>query len=474
MFTLTDILQGNEGMLKLHSMATPDAAQVFPFAHHDSRQIGKGDLFIAIKGARVDGHRFIPDVARAGAGAALCVEPAGDVPPDFLQIVAPDVINALHGTARERAARQRNTIFIGITGSNGKTSTKEAVAAVLSRSAPTLKTFASYNNEIGYPLTLLGLEEQHRYAVLEMGAQWVGELAWLCNTIARPNWSLITNVGAAHLEYFGSQERVALAKGELVEALTADGIAILNYDDANVRGMSAKTQARILYYGLSEEAEVRGSDLQWDELRGHSLALNYGGRMRRVQLHLPGRHGVMIALAAAAAGYAAEMPFDEVCAGLETLVPAKGRCEIKAGPNGSTLIDDTYNANRQSIIAITRAMRATTIAPGGKRWAVLGDMLELGEFSRAEHMTSGVLLAGNIDYLLAIGTEARYFIEGAIQAGMPQSHTFYFKADLEQQEQLEAAKHAAAELLKQRVQSEDLVLLKGSRGMCIETMLAML
>src|SRR5229473_3049759 len=141
MFTLNDILTGNEGKMSLRSEITPDAAQIFPFAHHDSRQIGKGDLFIAIKGARVDGHRFIPDVARAGAGAALCVEPAGDVPPDFLQIVVPDVVIALHNTARERAARQRNTIFIGITGSNGKTSTKEAVAAVLSHSAPTLKTF---------------------------------------------------------------------------------------------------------------------------------------------------------------------------------------------------------------------------------------------------------------------------------------------------------------------------------------------
>src|SRR5207237_1916464 len=128
---------------------------------------------------------------------------------------------------------------------------------------------------------------------------------------------------------------------------------------------------------------------------------------------------VSTALAAAAAGYAAEMPLDEVCAALETLVPGKGRCEIEPGPNGSTLIDDTYNANRQSIVAITRAMRATTIAPGGKRWAVLGDILELGEFSQAEHMASGAFLAGNIDYLLAIGTEARYYIEGAIQAVMP-------------------------------------------------------
>lgn len=474
MFTLNDILQGNEGMVRLHSAVPYDPAQVFPCAQHDSRLIGQGDLFIAIRGARVDGHRFIPDVARAGAGAALCVEPADDVPADFLQIVAPDVVQALHRTARVRAARQRGTIFIGITGSNGKTSTKEAVAAVLERSAPTLKTFASYNNEIGYPLTLLRLEEQHRYAVLEMGAQWVGELAWLCNTIARPHWSLITNVGAAHLEYFGSQERVVLAKSELVEALTADGIAMLNYDDPNVRAMRSKTSARVLCYGLSEEAEVRGSDLQGDELRGYSFTLNYGEQARRVQLHLPGQHGVMIALAAAAAGYAAQMSLDEVCTALEALAPAKGRGEIKAGPNGSTLIDDTYNANRQSILAITHAMAATPLVAGGKRWAVLGDIFELGEYAREEHLATGASLVGNIDYLLAIGDQARYFIEGATQAGMPQSHTFYFEADPEHPAQLEAAKRAAADLLRQRVRSADLVLLKGSRGMQIDTMLAML
>src|SRR5581483_9704887 len=203
MFTLDDILQGNTNGVRIHSNAPSDPQLVFRSAHHDSRQIEPGDLFIAIKGAKVDGHRFIHAVARAGALGALCTEPAEDVPPGFLQIIVPDVVAALHATARVRTARQQNTTLIGITGSNGKTSTKEAVAAVLSRKAPTLKTQASYNNEIGYPLTLLRLEPQHRYAVLEMGAQRVGELAWLC-TIATPNWSLITTVGSSHLEYFGS------------------------------------------------------------------------------------------------------------------------------------------------------------------------------------------------------------------------------------------------------------------------------
>src|SRR5581483_2007865 len=187
----------------------------------------------------------------AGAGAVLCTEPSENIAPKFLQIVVPDVVQALHATARARARRQQNTTLIGITGSNGKTSTKEAVAAVLSHRAPTLKTQASYNNEIGYPLTLLRLEPQHRYAVLEMGAQRVGELTWLCNNIATPDWSMVTSVGTAHLEFFGSPERIIIAKTELVQALGPQGIALLNYDDVNVRGMSAHTQARVLFYGRS-------------------------------------------------------------------------------------------------------------------------------------------------------------------------------------------------------------------------------
>ncbi len=474
MFTLQDILQGNQNNLRLQSFVEPYHAMTFHAAQHDSRLIERDDLYVAIKGAHVDGHQFIPTVARAGAAAALCTEPSDDVPSNFLQIVVPDTIAALHSTAHVRAARQQNTTFIGITGSNGKTSTKEAAAVVLGHKAPTLKTFASYNNEIGYPLTLLRLEPQHRYAVLEMGAQWVGELAWLSNTIARPDWSIITNVGAAHLEYFGSQDRVVIAKSELVQVLTPQGIAILNYDDPNVRGMAAKTEARVLYYGLGEEAEVRGSDIAGETLRGRSFTLHYHGRQERVQLHIPGTHGVIVALAAAAAGCAAEMQLDDICSALESLFPAKGRGEIKAGPNGSILIDDTYNANRQSIVAIIQAMQATELPPGGKRWAVLGDIFELGRYARSEHRISGEALAGKVDYLIAVGDQARYYLEGAILNGMPSDHIYYFPADVEDEAELAAAKGAAAEVLRQNVQAQDLVLLKGSRGMRMETILEML
>jgi UDP-N-acetylmuramoyl-tripeptide--D-alanyl-D-alanine ligase len=474
MFTLNDILQGNEDNVYLQSSEVPDPNQVFPSAQHDSRQVSRGDLFIAIKGAQVNGHRYISQAAQAGAKAALCNQPANDVPPDFLQIIVPDVIHALHSTARVRTQRQQNTLLIGITGSNGKTSTKDAAAAILNRVAPTLKTFASYNNEIGYPLTLLRLEPEHRYAVVEMGAQWVGELTWLCETIARPNWSIITNIGAAHLEYFGTQERVSVAKSELVQALTAEGIAILNYDDVYVRSMGAKTKARILYYGLSQEADVRGSDIQGDTLRGLSFTLHYAGQMKRVHLHLPGVHGVMIALAAASVGCAARMNFDEICVALENLLPAKGRGEIKPGPNDSTLIDDTYNANRQSIVAMIAAMRTTELSASGKRWVVLGDIFELGQYAPEEHIACGKELVGTIDYLVAIGDQARFYVEGAKQVGMLEKNIHYFRADVENATELESAKQAAANLLKRKLHGEDLVLLKGSRGMRMETMLHML
>jgi len=474
MFTLNDILQSNEGNFHLHSTVTPNLALEFPAAQHDSRSVGRGDLFIAIKGEHVDGHSYIPQVAQAGTGAVLCTTPSEAVPPEFLQIVVPDVVKALHATARTRTQRQQNTTLIGITGSNGKTSTKEAVAAVLSRQAPTLKTYASYNNEIGYPLTLLRLEPQHRYAVLEMGAQWVGELTWLSNTIACPHWSIITNVGAAHLGYFGSQERVISAKSELVQVLSQGGIAILNYDDPNVRAMSEKTQAHILSFGMSQDTIVCGDNPGGDTLRGRSFTLHFHNQHVPIQLKLPGEHGITIALAAAAVGCAAHIPLDEIRATLEALAPAKGRGEIKPGPNGSTLIDDTYNANRQSIVAITQAMHAAAIAPGGKRWAVLGDIFELGQYARAEHRLSGEALVGVVDYLVAVGDEARYFVEGAIRSGMPADNVYYYDADVENAPELDAAKQEAAALLQREVKQDDMVLIKGSRGMRMETMLTLL
>ncbi|GHO65207.1 UDP-N-acetylmuramoyl-tripeptide--D-alanyl-D-alanine ligase [Ktedonobacter sp. SOSP1-52] len=475
MFELQDVMSGNQENLSIHGSLAGSKKHVFYNAQHDNRQCRQNDLFVAITGARVDGHSFIPAIARAGVTGALCTTPSEDVPDSFLQLVVPDVVKALQATARARVQRQPGTIKIGITGSSGKTTTKEAIAAVLGSVAPTLKTYASYNNELGYPLTLLRLEAEHRYAVLEMGAEWVGELRGLCETIACPDWSVITTVGAAHLKHFGSLENVAIAKSELVQVLSPEGIALLNYDDPVVRAMKEKTQARVIYYGQGDGAMVRGLHVEERGLLGSRFTLCIEDEEAPVQLRLPGSHGITTALAAAAVGYAANIPLENIRESLENLSSVQGRGEIKAsaGPNGSTLVDDTYNSIRQSIIAMTQAMQATPLVPLGKRWAVLGELLEQGEHTMDEHIVSGLALAGKIDYLVVLGDFARYFAEGAMQAGMPAEHIYVFSVDPANVSEVEDGKRAVVQLLKERVHPEDLVLVKGSRGMRMETMLSM-
>src|SRR5260370_21118931 len=418
MFSLGDIMQSNDGKIFLRSNVSPDPDVHFRSAQHDSRQIGPGDLFVAIKWERVDGHTFIPAVAQAGALGVLCSEPVNDVPPHFLQFVVPDVIEALVAMARMRVKRQEGTTMIGITGSNGKTTTKEAVAAVLGQHAQTLKTYASYNNELGLPVTILGLEPQHRYAVLEMGVERRGELAWLCS-IVRPDWSIVTSVGSAHLRTFGGLEGVAIAKSELVEALHPDGVAILNYDDQRVRAMKQKTQARVLYYGLEDGAEVRASAIAGDALYWHSFMLSYHGVNIRIQLQLPGKHGIYTALAAASTGFLAGVSPEVLCTALGSVSTVKGRGQIKRGPNGSKLINDSYNANRHSMLAGIEVIYRAKLTKGGRRWAILGDMLNLEPYAREEHYLTGQALGGKVDYLVAIGDQARYYAEGAREAGMP-------------------------------------------------------
>ncbi len=476
MFSIGDLLQGNQGHISIEGIASPPPDLFFRSAQHDSRQCGVGDLYIALKGARVDGHRFIPDVVRTGAVGALCTTPYSEAPPGFFQFVVPDVVKAIQATARVRAQRQPETIKIGITGSSGKTTAKEAIAAVLSGVAPTLSTYASYNNEVGYPLTLLRLEAEQRYAVLEMGAEWVGELRGLCETIARPDWSVITTVGAAHLKHFGSRENVAIAKSELVQVLSEEGIALLNYDDPVVRAMKGKTRARVISYGRDSQADVCATALQEHGLFGTHFTLRIEQREIQVKLALPGAHGVTTALAAAAVGYAADVPLATIRDVLETLTAVKGRGEVKpgAGPNGSTLIDDTYNSIQEAIITMTRALRATPLPATGKRWVVLGELLEQGDSTQEEHYASGKALSGTCDYLVAIGDYARYFVAGAQEVGMPAEHTYYFPANPAQEAEVEEAKRAAVALLKQKVTPDDLVLIKGSRGMRMETVVSIL
>jgi UDP-N-acetylmuramoyl-tripeptide--D-alanyl-D-alanine ligase len=443
----------------------PELPESFSGAAVDSRLVRPGELFVALRGTQTDGHRFIPQAIAAGASAVLCAAPyqpsEGSSTP---HLIVADPLATLQDLARARLERQPGVTVVGITGSSGKTSTKEAVAALLERLAPTLKTHASFNTETGLPLTVLGLEPEHRYAVLEMGAQWVGEIAMLCR-IARPRIGLVTAVGPAHLQYFGSIEAVERAKGELVQALPADGLAVLNADDARVRRMAGKTSARVLTFGRAQTADVRALRPTGAPLLGLSFTLAYRGEEQRIQLHIPGTYAIYTALAAAAIALECGLPLREVARGLRELRAPKRRGEIKPGVNGSQVVDDSYNANRQSVAGALELLRSVVMTPGQRRWAVLGDMLELGAHAAAEHALVGTAAAASADELVAVGEEARHVARAARDAGMSAEHIHLFPADPEDAAQLSAAHDAAAALLREQLRPGDVVLVKGSLGM---------
>ncbi|HKS71409.1 MAG TPA: UDP-N-acetylmuramoyl-tripeptide--D-alanyl-D-alanine ligase, partial [Ktedonobacterales bacterium] len=295
----------------------------------DSRAVRPGEMFVALKGEQADGYDYIPQATEAGAAAILCSRPhdeatARGVP----QIVVADPLAALQRLAGKRLRRQPDTRVIAITGSNGKTSVKEATAALLQHLAPTLKTEGNLNTETGLPLTLLRLLPEQRFAVLEMGAQWVGEITALCR-IAPPDIAVCTVVGPEHLEFFGSLENVAEGESEAIAALSREGVAVLNHDDPVVRGMAARTQACVMTYGRRSGAQVRALRVWGDPLTGLRFTLAHRGRQVRVALLVPGAHAVTTALAASAVAIACSMDLERIAAGLGELRPVKRRGEVK-------------------------------------------------------------------------------------------------------------------------------------------------
>jgi UDP-N-acetylmuramoyl-tripeptide--D-alanyl-D-alanine ligase len=441
----------------------------------DSRAMQRGELFVALRGERTDGHRFIAAAVRAGAAAVLCARPDQDaLARGVPQVVVPDPLDVLQRLAREHLRRQPATTVIAITGSNGKTSVKDATASLLHHLAPTLKTAGNLNTETGLPLTLLRLSPEHRFAVLEMGAQWVGEITGLCR-IAPPDIAVVTVVGPEHLEFFGSLANVAEGESEAVAALSADGIAILNDDDKAVRAMAKRTRARVLTYGHRPAADVRALRASGDPLRGLRFTLAYAGQQIRVRLNIPGAHAVTTALAAAAVALSRGMTLQAVAAGLGEIRPAKRRGEIKPGLNGATLVDDSYNANRQSAEAAVALLQGARVPAGGRRWFVFGDMLELGTFARAEHAAVGsAAAAGAVDELVLVGTDVRATAEAAIQAGMPASQIHFFPASLTDAAELTTARRQAAAAVRASLRAGDLVLVKGSLGVGMDAIVAAL
>ena len=437
----------------------------FEGAAVDSRAVRLGELFVALKGEQTDGWRYIPQAIAAGAAAVLCARPhdeafARAVP----QLVVADPLDALQRLARDRLREQPDTCVIAITGSNGKTSVKEATAALLQHLAPTLKTEGNLNTETGLPLTLLRLLPEQRYAVLEMGAQWVGEITALCR-VAPPQIAVCTVVGPEHLEFFGSLEGVAEGESEAIAALPPEGVAILNDDDPVVRKMARRTRARVLTFGRRPQARVRALRVWGDPLTGLRFTLAYGGRSVRVALRIPGIHAVTTALAASAVALACGMDLERIAAGLGELRPVKRRGEVKPAVNGAMLVDDSYNANRQSAVAAVELLKGAKVPEGGRRWLVFGDMLELGAYAHDEHAAVGAAAAAaRLDALVLVGSEVAATAEAAVQAGLPADRVHLFAASLADRTALAAARQAAAALVRDALRPGDVVLVKGSLG----------
>lgn len=365
----------------------------------DSREVTAGALFAAIEGARRDGHDFAPAAQAAGAVAVL-----GSRPVDGPCVVVNDVVAALArlaGLVRDRLS----PVVIGLTGSVGKTTTKDLLAQVLERAAPTVATSRSFNNEIGLPLTILRADRQTRYLVLEMGAARPGDITHLVRT-GRPQIGMVLNVGPAHVLTMGGIDAVATTKAEMVRDLPAaaeGGLALLNADDERVAAMARNTSAAVRFYGTGTDAAVRAGNVTLDAAGRASFTLHTPGARAPVRLRLPGEHQVANALAAACAADAVGVPAMRIAAALSDAVPrSPGRFEIRERPDGVTVIDDAYNANPASTQAAIRTL--ATMAAGRRAIAVLGEMMHQAEGTVRHHEAIGALAGAlGIDVLVAVG-----------------------------------------------------------------------
>jgi UDP-N-acetylmuramoyl-tripeptide--D-alanyl-D-alanine ligase len=374
----------------------------------DSRRAGPGGLFAAVVGERADGHDFAPAAVAAGAVAVLATRPA-PVP----SVLVADVPAALAALAAFVADSLPAVTIAGITGSSGKTTTKDLAAQLIERLGPTIAPAGSFNNEFGHPLTVLRADASTEYLVLELSARGPGHIAYLCG-IAPPRYGAVLNVGHAHAGEFGGLDQVAQAKGELVEALPADGVAILNADDPRVLAMAARATARVITFGVRDRAaSVRAADVRLDDLGRPSFTLLTPEGPAPVTLRLHGAHIVPNALAAAAlAGELGLSPAD-IAEGLSAAVArSRWRMEVHRRPDGVTVINDAYNANPESVRAALQAL--SHLARDGRAFAILGHMAELGALSRASHEDIGEFAArADVAGLIAVSQEAAPLLAGA-------------------------------------------------------------
>jgi UDP-N-acetylmuramoyl-tripeptide--D-alanyl-D-alanine ligase len=431
----------------------------------DSRQVIPGGLFVALPGENQDGHEFIRDAFSRGANIAIIQR---DVSKDLKQIdlrkqgtklslpLEPpyclrvdDSLNALQKIAGFWRSKQDIRV-IGITGSVGKSTTKELITEVLSQRYRTLKNPGNLNNEIGLPLTLLRMGPGYQRAVLEMGFYVPGEIAFLCE-LASPQVGVITNVGTVHAERAGSQEQIACGKAELIQSLPTapDGIAILNYDDPWVRPMAELTKARVIFYGLDPNADIWADHIEGLGLQGIRFQMHYKKELLHIKVPLIGQHSVHTALRAAAVGIAEGLPWAEIILGLQ-----EGHAQLRLvavhTESGALILDDTYNASPESTLAALNLLDELE----GKKIAVLGDMLELGPYEKQGHEMAGARAAEVASKLIAIGERSQIMVEAAKKAGMSSDRILWFP---------EAQQ--AIDVLVKTLEKGDVVLVKGSHGL---------
>jgi UDP-N-acetylmuramoyl-tripeptide--D-alanyl-D-alanine ligase len=475
MLTLAHIIEALTGY------QSAGGSQVITDVVIDSRLTIPGALFIALPGERTDGHRFVAAAFAKGASAAIVQrEPEGaetaeaaagaprwrmlDLrePVTYAQLtdlelpVCLRVENSLQAMQTLAAwwRGRLNPRVIGVTGSVGKTTSKELIAAVLSTRYRTFKSEGNYNNEIGLPLMLLKLTEAHERAVLEMGFYQPGEIKFLCG-LARPHVGVVNNVYAVHLERAGTIENIARGKAELVEALppAPEGVAVLNYDDPLVLAMAGRTRARVLTYGLDPAADVWADSIESLGLAGIHFHLHYRNETLHVRVPLLGRHSVHTALRAVAVGLVEGLTWQEIIEGLTAIGATQLRLVAVTGPKGSLILDDTYNASPESVVAALNLLADLE----GRRVAVLGDMLELGSHEEMGHRLVGRRAADVADLLITVGPRARMIAAEARDAGLAPEAV----VELDDSSQ-------ALERLREVIQPGDVILLKGSRGVRLD------
>ncbi len=467
--TLADVFEA----LTRNTVRIPNATAVITEAAIDSRQVIPGSLFVAIRGENVDGHDFIADAFKRGASFALIQK---DVPASFptldlraglsadspIQLDSPlclrveNTLSALQQIARFWR-RKMDLRVIGITGSVGKSTTKEMVAEVLGTRYRTLRSPGNLNNEIGLPLTILKLGPGYERAVLEMGFYVPGEIQFLCD-IAQPQIGVVTNVGTVHAERAGSQEAIARGKGELIQSLPSDGVAILNFDDPWVRKMEEKSKARVFFYGLSPEADLWADQIEGLGLDGIRFRLHYQGEVLHSHVPMIGRHSVHTALRAASVGLNDGLAWQEIFEGLSHGHAQLRLVAVRSG-NGALILDDTYNASPESMLAALNLLDEMD----GRKIAVLGDMLELGQYEKQGHEIVGMRAAQVAKVLLILGPRGHMIADAAQRAGMKSAQILEFEKP-----------ELVVDWLNQNLTSNDTVLIKGSHGLRMDRITAAL